>query len=325
MLLGQSVKKEVVKEMMSGVSGTSYSGEEHKRKGEETPQEPAKRPMLAVCSESSSSFASSLSEAKAPMETVSEAKVDAPVGTIQDEYGDNLLHLLIADVSNVGGESDEEVDAEVESEKSAAKARVNIAKMNKIIKSLPQSSIHKLNFLNQANKDGDTPLMLAMEGDKDQIALFLLRSGADPRLIPEDQEKPLLWAVGNENSGYLVREMLKIDSVKSTINLPSNQFGDTPLHAACERCDQDLISVLLDGGANHAQKNNENGGNKTPMQLLAEEGADLLKVRGGITKEGLVNMFVAFLEKGANTDIAQLKNDDPDVKHCFSQALERMS
>ncbi len=131
--------------------------------------------------------------------------------------------------------------------------------------------------VNRASRNGSTPLFNAAQRGHLQVVKVLLAAGANPNLAAEDGSTPLTTSVLAH--GYL--------NVVSTLlangaNVNVRMQGSTPLVLAAQENRLDLISVLIDHGAD-VNLATDSGG--TPLFMAAQKGhlrfiEILLKVKG---------------------------------------------
>ncbi|OAV45151.1 ankyrin repeat domain-containing protein [Lewinella sp. 4G2] len=99
--------------------------------------------------------------------------------------------------------------------------------------------------LNASNK-WNTPLLLAsILGPNEEIALFLMRQGADVHLVGDDGESAL-FKTGFTGYVEVARQLLQMGL---DVNQKSPQSGMTPLMVAANRNHLDLVKLLVENGA----------------------------------------------------------------------------
>ncbi|CAB0042001.1 unnamed protein product [Trichogramma brassicae] len=103
------------------------------------------------------------------------------------------------------------------------------------------------------DKNGDTPLHIAMQMGCEEMIEFLLRNGADPNIVNNEGSTPLHYfvtSIGNDRDD-LLKMFFKINGA---LNQPvqvdtKDKLGRTPLQLAVVNLAPDYIDVLLDYGA----------------------------------------------------------------------------
>uniref|UniRef100_UPI0037E97ACB ankyrin repeat and SOCS box protein 9-like n=1 Tax=Semicossyphus pulcher TaxID=241346 RepID=UPI0037E97ACB len=104
----------------------------------------------------------------------------------------------------------------------------------------------------------------------------LVQHGADVDQNIDQSGSPLHVACSNQRVGA-VRKLLQLGAAVNTC-----ASGDSPLHIAARLSSPDLVSVLLDHGANGSQRNSEG---KRPLDLAAPNSLveKLLRQAGGVS------------------------------------------
>ncbi|PSN32604.1 hypothetical protein C0J52_26221 [Blattella germanica] len=121
-----------------------------------------------------------------------------------------------------------------------------------------------------SNKNGETPLLEAVELGNQEIAIKLLKHGANPNAKDQDDTSVMHYAA-EENLMKAVECLLEL---KCDIDC-TNKNGETPLLAAVERGNEEIAIKLLKHGANPNAKNDYSN---TPMHYAAQR--NLKKVVG---------------------------------------------
>lgn len=103
------------------------------------------------------------------------------------------------------------------------------------------------------------PLELAVLRDEPQLALMLIEAGARPETYYHDGSL-LGLAVAK---GYVETARMLIEKFPALLHMLEDD-GDAPLHVAAKKGHVDIVSLLIDAGADPAQKNAKN---RTPLYL----------------------------------------------------------
>jgi ankyrin repeat protein len=153
----------------------------------------------------------------------------------------------------------------------------NLEKVKKLLKSNNE-------WLNNPDQNQKTPLHLALESGHIDIASYLIERGADINLKDNDKASPL------HNAAYLGNlEIVDLLLKKGATSLNEGNFrGQTPLHFACERGHPEVVTRLLDAGADIEAKDMIG---RTPLMVTArsrnmEIAKDLIK-RGADINAGV--------------------------------------
>lgn len=138
---------------------------------------------------------------------------------------------------------------------------------------------------------GNTPLYAAAENGQWDVAQFLLDNGAGPNIANNRGRTPLLSAVeqgiDKKSESCDPRAKRLIQSLldkNANINAKDSKTGATPLFAAIEGGDADVIKVFLSKGANVNAKNDDGDTllfravskqNQEVIKLLLDQGSDI--------------------------------------------------
>jgi len=121
----------------------------------------------------------------------------------------------------------------------------------------------------------------AMDGGE-EIVKKLLQYGADPEIQDNQGFTPLHFAIfGNQDN---VVSMLLQNGANP--NIASDDFNETPLHIAAFNRSEDISKILLENGAD---PNAENHAGETPLHIAASR--------------GYADIFKLLLQYGANPDL----------------------
>ncbi len=140
------------------------------------------------------------------------------------------------------------------------KQGININKKSKVKYKfiIKNREIKKTIKIIENNKNiGDTPLIVAIKANKDNIAKFLITLGAKINLKNNRSNTPLNTAIKNQNI-----ELIKYLIKKSAQLNPKYESWNTPLIVAIETQNLDIIKLLVKHGANI---NTANSNDVTPL------------------------------------------------------------
>ena len=178
--------------------------------------------------------------------------------------------------------------------------------------------------INEYNKKGKTPLLLACENYLQEVAIVLIKKGADVNVVDTlgNYKTPLHYACEN-NSLNLVQLLLQyganVNYLTPSLSCLSNKsYNETALHIACESLNdnsKEIIKTLLHYGAN---VDAIRGDGKKPLDLLYENDSfDIIPtvIKYGTSRtsnnDSLLEVFIK------NSDIKSVrallkKNEDPN-------------
>ncbi|XP_077341683.1 ankyrin repeat and SOCS box protein 3 isoform X1 [Lithobates pipiens] len=185
------------------------------------------------------------------------------------------------------------------------------------------SSASSKSYVKSKTFEGETALHLAAKCGSVQCAKLLLRAGADPSDLTNDETTPLFLAV-ESGCEDLVRLLLKF---KAKVNGPHSCSGWNPLHQASLMERTDLIQLLLESGVN---KECEDDFGIRPVFIAAQYGKDkslnLLLSHGADVncqaKDKATPLFIAAQEGHEKcTELLLSKGADPNL-YCNDEAWQ---
>ena len=170
-------------------------------------------------------------------------------------------------------------------------------------------------FLEERNKGGFTPLLLAARRGHDQVVAALLKRGANVEAVTDHH-----WTALHLSS-YHGHEKVVSALLRYGANPDSTQEGMTPLFLAAEKGRMDVLKLLLAAGADLTVAGEKYGnlpvhqacfGGQTEAALALLDAGDFLEARNkaGFTpllvaaRGGYDDLVLTLLERGADTDAA---------------------
>jgi len=158
----------------------------------------------------------------------------------------------------------------------------NLGILKLIIESLPDGK-SRSEFINKKSDSGITPLFLACQHGKKDIAKYLLSIGADYNICTRGG-----WSIthvacekGNLEILKLIIESLPDDSSRNEFVNKQSDNGETPLFLACKHDKKDMAEYLLSIGADCFIQDDFGYG---PMHVVARNGSlEVLKALLGIS------------------------------------------
>ena len=169
-----------------------------------------------------------------------------------------------------------------------------------------------------ADREGRTPLAVAISGGKTKNVELLLEGGANPN--GQDEKGNRLIALALQKNRVAIAKLLLAKGADLTVK---DKEGNTLLKLAAQTGNVEFINVLLEKGANVHEKSADGstplfaaaaGGHKAAAALLAEKGADvnarnndnetpLMKAAAG-SASGHYQTAKDLIEKGADPNAA---------------------
>ena len=138
--------------------------------------------------------------------------------------------------------------------------------------------------INARNRNGDTPLSLAVQRNIRKAGEFLLGRGADIFSANNDNYSPLrmvLEDTRNTRSWFLTSQVIKA----------TDGSGNTPLHYAAEWAQSDAVMLLVEKGAD---PNTKNANGETPLyNAVKANNTDIISqlLANGAQKETIRILF----------------------------------
>jgi ankyrin repeat protein len=174
-----------------------------------------------------------------------------------------------------------------------------------------------------------TPLLVACQYNKAEIAMMMIKSGAKINVASGEDQTPLHYAVGNDANFELVQMLIANGADIHT----TGYEGATPLYEAAEAGNLRAVKLLIEKGADVNAKNAEG---KRPLhmavtwhpdpklpyativKLLVEKGADVnAKDKDGITalhlasEGGYTELATLLIDKGADVNAISEERGTP--------------
>ena len=167
--------------------------------------------------------------------------------------------------------------------------------------------------INETNKNGETPLFIALKKELNEIYMLLINKGANVNTPNNNGKSPLFIALENE-----LNEVCKLLISKGADVNQENKNGKTPLLIALENELDDLAILLLENGADVNKVDNKE---KTPIMYAIQRSDDkmceLLINKGAVVNQvdmhgetplfiasqnGLVEICELLINKGADVN-----------------------
>ena len=143
--------------------------------------------------------------------------------------------------------------------------------------------------INETNKNGETPLFIALKKELNEIYMLLINKGANVNTPNKNGKSPLFIALENE-----LNEVCKLLISKGADVNQENKNGKTPLFIALENELDDLAILLLENGADVNKVDNKE---KTPIMYAIQRSDD--------------KMCELLISKGANVNQVDMHGETP--------------
>jgi ankyrin repeat protein/beta-lactamase regulating signal transducer with metallopeptidase domain len=154
--------------------------------------------------------------------------------------------------------------------------------------------------INSKDEDGDTPLIISVNRDNNDIAKLLIDKGADVNVGDEGNYTPLYYAIWNLN-----KDMVNLLISKGAEVNFSAQEGDSIFYEAVWMDDFNIVKTLVDNGAKYDVKDKDGF---TALHYAASQGS--------------MDMVTLFISKGIDTSsihMAACAGDLSKVKEFIEQ------
>ncbi|KAL7303881.1 hypothetical protein TKK_0004003 [Trichogramma kaykai] len=127
--------------------------------------------------------------------------------------------------------------------------------------------------MNVRDQRGNTPLIWALIRESWPTVELLLREGADPNAIGQDEWTPLRVLCDSWKPNKLLVPFIELNKELGNRLLmdAKDNIGSAPLHLALSRCNRHAIQVLIENGAD---PNLPNSFNRTPLHIIAMKRKD---------------------------------------------------
>ena len=137
-----------------------------------------------------------------------------------------------------------------------------------------------MTLINTRNVNGETALMITVARRDNTWTSFLLSNGADPNIANRDGDTPLIMAarIGYlEAAQWLVGKKARIDE--------ANRMGETPLIVAVQGRHTPLVKYLLSRGANPDKTDNAAGYSARDYAKRDSRNPEILRLIEAATKK----------------------------------------
>lgn len=148
--------------------------------------------------------------------------------------------------------------------------------------------------VNVRDTSGNTPLLLATDGDHRDVARVLIEAGADVNMKNRILDSPYLLAGAQGRLEILRMTLSHGADLKST-----NRYGGTALIPACERGHVEVVKALLQAGVDPNHVNNLGWTGLLEAILLSD---------GGARHQAIVRLLI---DGGANVNLADRNGVTP--------------
>lgn len=182
--------------------------------------------------------------------------------------------------------------------------------------------------IDERNKKGNTPLVVALREDNQVLAKYLIDQGANVNLSGNNGDTPIYIATKNDNA-VLVKYLIDNGANVNKRNI----YNDVPLKIALEHNNEVIVRYLIDNGANVNYRGADTGllvavrkGNETLAEYLIEHGAHVNETGSNdvtplliATKNDLENLVKCLVEHGAYVNKQDVYGNTPlliAVKRC---------
>jgi len=146
----------------------------------------------------------------------------------------------------------------------SAKTNVLMDAVAKGEKDIVKSLLKQKTNLETTNDVGDTALAMAIGNEQDEIALILIKAGAEINVKSGEEQSPLVFMAASVNSTKALEYLVK--KAPQQVN-QKNTKGDTALHEAARYGTTKTLQTLLKAGAKRDVKNLEG---KTPLDVATD-------------------------------------------------------
>lgn len=165
---------------------------------------------------------------------------------------------------------------------------------------------------NAKEPDGETVLIMAVKSRKPEIVSALIKAGADVKYVTPDGDTPALIAA-QDNMPESVETIKILGQAKADMNVSNLVY--TPLSYAVEQGNKEIVTALLDAGADPNVKTQSG---RAPLLLALDkpEIIELLisrKADPNLTDDSGGSALIGAIENGSNEAVAALIKAGADV------------
>ncbi|KAF4458682.1 1-alkyl-2-acetylglycerophosphocholine esterase, partial [Fusarium albosuccineum] len=212
------------------------------------------RPLHFACRKGNIKIVNKLMSARADINVVSNYGV-TPLGEACERGQKDVVSLLL--ISNA--------DAQVTQEHERPPLQTAVKYGYTEIVELFLRKYHDI--IDTTDNNGQTPLHIASQHESRTMVDLLLKYGANPALTDKEQRLPLHCAC-QYSSKSVVENLLWEEAARNRINAGDCQ-GQTALHYAATRVQDEICEILLRNGANIDTRDHDG---RTPLMVAVQQG-----------------------------------------------------
>jgi hypothetical protein len=155
--------------------------------------------------------------------------------------------------------------------------------------------------VNMQDRDGKTPLLMAIGSGKDDIVSYLILAGAKINQADKDGYTPLLLALDGEHwsiADFLIRQKANVNTRRP--------FGQTPLYYAIKGGNPSMVKLLIQNGARLDDADNLKLLGRTDLDYVIYLRDEAGPYRGGLNP-AIADTIIGIIKEAGGKTAAELK------------------